>query len=114
MKNNRVFIIEQAREAGDLSTLEEYGTVVVLFPPSKRRPPVFKPGEYMQEVVDALEALGYDPNYDAFALTRSLLPNVLFCAAVVSAWPNSRVLMFDAKADGYIERGLIRPAQRHA
>ena len=102
----RVFIIEKPQVGKDVSTAEQYGKLVTIFDFNARRPSVFHPTEYVEQVIRRLKECDFDPTNDMILLCGALLPTSLLLTAVVNEFKEVRVLMFSSHESMYVEKTI--------
>ena len=111
----RVFVIEQPRIRFSQEKVEAFGTVVILFSDDDRRPSLFSPDEFADAVVEQLLKESFRPDEDCICVTGSMIAVSLLLMTVVSRWGRARLLMFNARSDGYVLKtfsGLVPTGDR--
>jgi hypothetical protein len=99
----RVFVLEPCRQ--NLEDAKRFGNVTYLFAEEGSRSSIWAEG-FLVEIVKALTEQGYNPAEDYFLIAGGMAPNVTAVATIASAFGRFKTLLFDAKANSYLERKL--------
>lgn len=100
----RLFMLEQPnRRSIDLSSLDSYGTLIELFDHTVRRPSIFEPDAYIEEVIIRLKANSFSAD-DAFVLAGAHTPCALALAALTLYFEGDtyNVAMYDSTQSKYV------------
>lgn len=101
---SRVFFLQQSRRF-DTEAAAEFGSPIYLFDENSLRTPL-NPSGLIEDIETVLDKLAFDCDSDYVALTGPAAQLALFVGAVMSRYPAVRLLVFDARHDCYVYRGL--------
>lgn len=98
-KRSRAILIEKTKV--DTSQAQLFGDVVHVFPPGKERSSIWS-DEFLDEALNSLADMEYDPVSDYIILVGQLVPLTKVIARLVSIYNNIRVLCWSATERDYV------------
>lgn len=99
----RVFLLERVRRNIDVSSASEFGQMQYLLEPNQPRARLFDSNEYVTDVVEAFERVGFDPKEDAFVVAGNMV-SISLAMIALSLHVKHRgmkLLVFNAMNEGY-------------
>ena len=100
----RVISVLRSNHQYDVSGAAKLGSVHYLLDGEKTN--LFNPSEYVQHLLVALERTKYHPDEDLLMMTGSPIAISLLLSTVLCVHGRARILLFDSRANRYIERKL--------
>ena len=99
----RVFALEPCRQ--DISSARKFGRITYLFERDGDRSSIWAP-EFPREIVQKLDALGFEPDVDFFVVAGQMVPLVIAISSIVATYGATNVLFYSSTERHYVTRTI--------